>query len=284
MPTAPPPPKTRPKSPPPPKSSLAENRAAMAAQSPIEFVTGTADIVAPPRIVINGVEGIGKTSLGACTPHPVIIMDANETGYLTLLKAGRVPDVPRFVSSSWSETRAAIDAVIADPKGRKTLVLDALSGFETQCHSHICKTEFKGKWDDFAAYGKGHARCGTEFVAFISQLDRAHCAGLTVMLLSHAKIEKFGNPEGDDYDRYNADCHKRTWGPINKWADLVGFVNFHTVYDEKKQVGVGNTTRVMYAERRAAFDAKNRYGMAESFDLPNDPAGMWPAIAAQIGE
>ena len=49
-----------------------------------------------------------------------------------------------------------------------------------------------------------------------------------------------------------------------------------------KVKGIGGTDRVLYAERRDAFDAKNRYGMPPEVDVPDDPAQIWTTIWDQI--
>ena len=50
----------------------------------------------------------------------------------------------------------------------------------------------------------------------------------------------------------------------------------------KKGKGMGGTQRIIYTERRAAWDAKNQYGMDEEFDAGTDPAEVWNIIWAQI--
>ncbi|HUW30151.1 MAG TPA: hypothetical protein VM223_00910, partial [Planctomycetota bacterium] len=55
----------------------------------------------PPRIVLNAVEGWGKTSTAAFSPKPAILMAAGETGYQTLLGAGLVPEVDTAFANSW---------------------------------------------------------------------------------------------------------------------------------------------------------------------------------------
>src|SRR5260370_30131879 len=56
-----------------------------------------------PRIIINGVEGWGKTTLAAYAPDTAIIMAPNENGYETLLSAGLVPNIVRTSVNSWKE-------------------------------------------------------------------------------------------------------------------------------------------------------------------------------------
>jgi hypothetical protein len=39
---------------------------------------------------------VGKTSLGACAPKPIYLMTRGETGLLTLIDAGRIPETAHF--------------------------------------------------------------------------------------------------------------------------------------------------------------------------------------------
>ena len=106
----------------------------------------------------------------------------------------------------------------------------------------------------------------------------------TILILSHVRIRPFKNPLGPDYDRYEADCHQKTWSVTHKWCDAVLFGNFFTVVDTgkdagaKKGKGIGGTQRVLYTQRRDGFDAKNRFGMPECIDIPANPAQVWTTI------
>ena len=59
------------------------------------------------------------------------------------------------------------------------------------------------------------------------------------------------------------------------------FGKFVTITEKSKTgviKGIGGTDRILYTERRDAFDAKNRYGMPAEIDIPNDPAKTWETI------
>lgn len=277
MPTVPPPRKPPPAAPPPQTAASA----AAADDGKIEFSRGFT--ARPPRIVINGVEGIGKTTIAAYADNPVILMDERETGYVTLLQSGLVPEVDYFVSGSWAKTMNVLDYLIKNQTGHKTLAIDAMAGFEKQCHQSVCDREFKSDWGEkgFLAYHKGYELSVNDWLAMLAKLDRIRLErDMTILLLSHCKIKAFRNPLGEDYDRYVADCHEKTWAPTAKWADAVLFANFLSVVKDDK--GVGRTTRVVYAERRDAFDAKNRHGMRESFELPSDSALAYQTIREEM--
>lgn len=252
----------------------------------------------PPRIVLHAVEGFGKTTIGAYAPSPIILMAQGETGYATLRSANRVPEVDTLVDDdnrpraiqSWNELLETVDTLIANETGHKTLVLDAMGGFERLCHEHVCKTQFNGDWGErgFGAFQKGYDLSVTEWLKLLSSIDRLRSVrGATIILLAHTAITTFKNPQGADFDRYVAKVHPKTWSVTHGWADAVLFGNFLTVVDKAKTTsvkgkGIGGTDRVVYTERRDAFDAKNRYGMLESIDLSNDPSAGWGIIWSAI--
>jgi hypothetical protein len=251
----------------------------------------------PPRLIINAVEGFGKTTIEAYADKPAILMAGGETGYLTLLAAGLVPQVDRVLIPSWTDALAVVDRFIAEDTGHKTLCLDAMGGFERQCHTHVCNRDFGGDWGErgFGSYQKGYDVSVNDWLQLLARLDQLRARrGMAIIFASHCKVKTFKNPMGADYDRWVSDVHDKTWGATAKWADAVFFGNFFTLVEGgkmpdsktqgRKGKGVGGTQRVMYAQRRDAFDAKNRYGIGESFDIPNDPAQSWAAIWNKINQ
>jgi len=242
----------------------------------------------PPRIVINGTEGWGKTSAAAHTPSPLMLMASGETGYDTLVGVGLVPQIPCMIINSWEELITVLGKLDAEATlPYKTLVLDATGGFEKMCHTMVCKRDFKGDWGEkgFGAFQRGYEVAVPVWIDLLSRLDRIRAKGVMILLLGHAKIEKYKDPSGSDFDRFTSDLHKTTWGVTAKWADAVLFGKFVTITERSKTgvvKGIGGTDRILYAERRDAFDAKNRYGMPAEIDIPNDPAKTWETIWKHI--
>lgn len=242
------------------------------------------------RIIINGVEGLGKTTIGAFAPKPAILMSRGETGYLTLYSAGLVPDCDYAEFPTWPELLAQIDDMINAPAGHETVVLDALGGFERLCHEYVCETQFKGDWSDkgFGSFQRGYDISVGEWLKLLAKLDRLRLAhNVGIIFLSHVQVKPFKNPLGPDFDRYTADCHAKTWGATHKWADAVLFGNFETVVVEdrksRRDKGRGGSQRVLFAERTDAYDAKNRFGMEPVIYLPADPSMSWSTLATALG-
>lgn len=244
---------------------------------------------AAPRaqcLILNAVEGWGKTSFAANAPGVAIIQSRGETGYQTLVGMGRVPAVPAVVADSWEGLLGLLDSIAADPGAIKTLALDALGGFERLCHECVCAREFGGDWGEkgFGSFARGYDQSIPEWVGMLNRLDKIRERGVAIILLSHVHVKPFKNPTGPDFDRYEAACHAKTWGVTHKWADAVLFCTFRTITAEKKgkTKGIGGTERVAYTERRDAFDAKNRHGMPEELDIPGDPAQSYQLISSYL--
>lgn len=240
------------------------------------------------RLIIPGVEGVGKTSMCAFVEGAAGIMAGNETGYETLRDAGRVPDIPMIHTTDWNHLMAEVCALnAADTLPFSMLFLDAMSGIERMNHQYVCDTKFGGDWGEkgFTSFQKGYDVSVGPWLALLGELDLLAKRGVDIVILAHILVKPFKNPMGEDFDRYVVDCHHKTWGVTHKWADATLFLNFLTDVREKepgKKKGIGGTTRIMYTERRDAFDAKNRYGLPEMITMPDDPAQMWATLEYYI--
>jgi len=242
-------------------------------------------------MILNAVEGWGKTTIGAYAPKPVILMAGGETGYQTLLNAGSVPSVSAVTLNTWPEMISVVEQLVDSEY--ETLVLDALSGFERLCHTFVCDRDFGGDWGEhgFVGWQRGYAIAVPEWLKLLSRLETANKTGKTILILSHCLVRPFKNPTGPDYDRYVADIHAQTWGPTHRWADAVLFGTYVAVIEggktgekPRKGKGIGRDDRVMYTRRRDAWDAKNRFSMSEAIDFANDPASGWATLWAAIME
>ena len=240
-----------------------------------------------PRMIINAVEGWGKTTALAHSPKPVVLMARDETGYQTLLGSGLAPQNDGAIIETWPQLIDALDSLVASDY--QTVGLDALAGFERLCHEEVCRRDFGGDWSErgFGSFQKGYEQSVRDWNIMLARLDKLHASGKIILILSHSKVAGFRNPAGADFDRYVADCHAKTWAATARWADAVLFGKFDTMVDlkqqdrgniQKKGKGIGGAFRVLHTERRDAWDAKNRYGLPAQIDIPDDPSAVWSTI------
>ena len=246
----------------------------------------------PNRYILHAVEGWGKTSFGAHTRKPIFIQSKGETGLETLIDAGRVANTAHFPEcQTWAELRSYVAALLTQEHDYGTMVIDTLNGAERLCHEAVCARDFGGDWGErgFASYGKGPEVAASEWRLFLNDLDRLRIERkLTIFCLAHTKVQNFKNPDGLDFDRYQPELHKTTWSLTHKWADVILFGNFETTVavekESKRGKAKGGNHRVMYTERSAAFDAKNRLGLPAEVDMGESAAEAWKNFMAAIVE
>lgn len=218
----------------------------------------------PMRVLLYGTEGVGKSSFAAAAPAPVFIGTEDGTAHL---------DVERFPEPhNWNDILDAIQTLTVNDHPYKTVVVDTVDWAEPLCWAHVSAEAKKDTIEDFG-YGKGYVVALTEWRKLLSRLDKLRdLRSMHVILLAHSWIKPFKNPEGDDFDRYELKLHQKASGLLKEWADAVLFANYETFAVEKsgRIKGVSSGSRVVHTERRAAWDAKNRYGLPETIPLSWD--------------
>jgi hypothetical protein len=235
-------------------------------------------IVAPVRVLMSGTDGVGKTTFAADAPSPIFV--GKESG-TEEIDTNRWPEV-----RSWSELLHAVDTLNKESHAFKTLALDSLDWLEPLCWQYVCATkrDRAGKSHDTIegfGFGAGYVLALDVWRDLLSRLDALrNTRKMNIILIGHTLIKTFKNPEGDDFERYQLKLHDKSAALLREWADAVLFANYETLThqkDARAQVkGVSTGARVMHTERRAAFDAKNRYGLPDTMPL------SWAAFAEAV--
>lgn len=217
------------------------------------------------KCVIYGPEGVGKSSLAAQFPNPIFI---DTEGSTTELDVQRLPK-----PSSWEMLKQQVQWV--KQQSFSTLIIDTIDWAEMLCVESVCATHNKKGVEDFG-YGKGYIYVAEEIGRFLNLLSDVVEAGIHVVLVAHAQIIKFEQPdEMGAYDRYQLKLGQktgsRTSALVKEWADLVLFINYKTfsvaVDDKGKKNKAQGGTRTVYATHHPAWDAKNRHGLPDEFTL-----------------
>jgi hypothetical protein len=225
----------------------------------------------PTKGLVYGLPGIGKSSLAAAFPSPVFLDTERGTSSL---------DVARIEIASWDELRQAIAELGSTRHEFKTVVIDSIDWAEEMLGQAICKEHSKASLQDFG-YGKEAVYLREGIAKLTSACNGLIGAGMHVVFIAHAKIEKVSLPDlTDSYDRYTINLSKHVTPKVKEWCDVMLFCNYKTQTVEgkdKKTKAVGGKRRVMYAECSAAWDAKNRYGLES--ELPMTIESLAPIFA-----
>lgn len=231
--------------------------------------------LAPPRVVVYGVHGIGKSTFGACAPSPIFIPLEDGLGKLT------VPSFP--VLSSWDEVTEALGSLINEEHDFGTAVIDSLDWLEPIVWAEVCKRHGKKDIEEFG-YGRGFLFACDVWREFFDGLRvLRQSKSMAIVLLAHTEIKQFADPNSDPYDRYQIKLQPRASALVEEWADCVLFANYRTYtakadagFNRKITRGVGTGERVLYTEERPGFRAKNRYG------LPAELPFTWAAFSEAL--
>lgn len=225
----------------------------------------------PLRVVLYGVEGIGKSTFGADAPAPIFLGAEDGTAHL---------DVARFPQPrTWADAVDALRVLHGEKHDFRTLVVDTVDWLEPLCWRAVCDAARKPDIEAFG-YGKGYLAALEEWRRFVHGCDALRAKGMNVVLLAHALVRPFRNPEGEDYDRFTLKVNEKAAGLLREWADAVLFANFQS-FAQKQQngraKGVGGA-RTLYTTHRPAADAKNRWS------LPDELPMGWRAFADALAE
>lgn len=219
----------------------------------------------PLRILLAGTEGIGKSTFAANAPSPIFLAAEDGTSELDV---SRLPE-PR----TWDDVLRGIELLTNEKHDYKSLGIDTLDWLEPLVFAHVCLNQEPAKpRKDIEAfgYGKGYTYAADEWRRFYAALDtlRAKTA-MEIILLAHTHIKTFNNPEGENFDRYEMKLQKLSAPIPREWVDVALFAHFETLVDDSsgRGKGVAGGVRVMRTERRAAWDAKNRFGLPEKMPL-----------------
>lgn len=89
------------------------------------------------KILIYGMNGKGKTWLGATGPKPLIV-DCNEKGTLSVRK---VPDVKQFKVETWTDIDLAFWWLKRGKHDRETVVIDTVTSLQALCMKFVLGDE-----------------------------------------------------------------------------------------------------------------------------------------------
>lgn len=232
---------------------------------------------APHRIVCYGPEGIGKSSFAAGAPGVIFLPIENGTKHLDVARFFGDRAVPK--AESWAEARGAIRELIAEKHEYQTLVIDTVDALEALLWRHMIErdkfSDDKGRTPlrdiESYGYGKGYTKALEDWRALLKDLELLSSKGMNIILLAHSQVKPFKNPAGEDYERYELAIHAKASGLLKGWCDSVLFANYETFAkkDErtKRVRGVDSGARLLFTERRAAYDAKHRGNLPESLPL-----------------
>lgn len=227
------------------------------------------------KVLIYGVEGIGKTTFASKFPDPIFIDTEGSTGFIN---ARKLPN-----PTSWTMLLDELEDIKSEPRG-KTLIIDTLDWAERLAKKYLMD---KNKWAaiDSTNYGSRYVALSDEIGKLLNKLTEIKDVGINVVLTAHAETKKHELPdEMGQYDKYTLKLEKRDAGLAKEWADMILFFNYKTTIISDSKSNSKKATggqRVMYTTHKPAWDAKNRLGLPD--ELPIDFEAIRELFEAKTG-
>lgn len=247
------------------------------------------------RLVISGVEKIGKTTLACGAPGALLV--PMEVGYAAMpIPKTRVPQ-------NFGEVLGLVEEVkqntIRGNRPCETLIFDTGTALERiidlQTIADDPKSQQKKLTMETAhdGYGKAYAHSNMLFDRLLKALDElAIYGGINIIITAHVFASRGIDPIHGEYDTWDLLLHSpknnKSHGKreiLTQWADLVGLL-YEPVFITKgegetlSKASSLNRGRVLGVSRTPGYVAGNRYGLNGEVPIPKENG--WNALAYAI--
>jgi hypothetical protein len=219
----------------------------------------------PPRVIIHGAQGVGKSTFAASAYAPIFL--PFEDG----LSGLEVDAFPRL--TSYDDAITAIGTLATEAHGYGTAVIDSLDWLEPLVWAKVATANGKNSIEDIP-YGKGYAEAMPLWRQLFDGLNhlREH-KGMAIILIAHSQVKRFEAPDSEPFDRFELKLHKGASALAVEWADIVGFGHHETAIKKEtngfqsRARGIATGRRLLRVVETPACVAKNRYGLPDLIPL-----------------
>lgn len=226
----------------------------------------------PPRILVYGTEGIGKSTFGSQAPKPIFVQ--TEDG-LDELVCDKFP-----LATNYDDVLTALTELKTQSHDYESIVIDSLDWLERLIWDKLCAQNGVNSIEKVdGGYARGYTHALTYWREIIDQLNVLRSGrGMVVVMIAHSKVERFEDPESSPYDRYSPRLNKHAAALVSEWSDAVLFAtrkirtqSEDTGFNRKRTIahaiGKDGGERILRCVGGPTCVAKNRYGITDELPL-----------------
>ena len=237
----------------------------------------------PVIATIFGDSGMGKTTLAATFPKPIVIRAEDGLQAIPVNMRPSAFPVLQTPDELWEQLKG----LIHEEHDFQTLIVDSVTALERLFVQTVVETDVKSPRSIQQALGGYGA--GREAVYIMHARLRkaagvlADRRGMHTVFIAHAETERMEPPHLDPHHRWTLRVHGKSMPAFVDDVDLVGFLSLETFVagegDRKKAFSDG--TRILTCHATAENVSKNRYGITEPLSVEanvNPFIGLVPAL------
>lgn len=238
----------------------------------------------PPKIMVYGIDGVGKSSFCSQAPNPIFLQAGLDKG-LEQIGPARFP-----VSNTYEDFLGKLRRVATGEHQWQTLAVDNLSAIEALIYQRVCANN---NWPTITKPGfdRGEKLAMAEWLEVLDLLNKCHARGMAILLVAHARRERLGDPENPTVEQYAPALHTKTSGELfRRWVDATLFLTRRMAVKTEGQgmaerkigvaVGADGGERIIRASWTPANVAKNRYDMPSEMPFPK--LGAWDLVIGYV--
>ena len=226
----------------------------------------------PPRLLIYGTEGIGKSTFGSQAPKPIFVQ--TEDG-LDELDCDKFP-----LATNYDDVLTALTELKTQQHDYESIVIDSLDWLERLIWDKLCAQNGVNSIEKVdGGYARGYTHALTYWREIIDQLNVLRSGrGMVMVMIAHSKVERFEDPESSPYDRYSPRLNKHAAALVSEWSDAVLFATrkirtqsedagFNRKRTIAHAIGKDGGERILRCVGGPTCVAKNRYGITDELPL-----------------
>ena len=226
-------------------------------------------IYVPPKIILYGRNGIGKSRFASCAPNP-IFLDLDENIYELPVTSNKTFGV---TLKTYEDVMAFLGTLFNHDHEFKTLVVDSLSSLEKLVIEKVLKDNKVSSLASFQ-YGQGYQKMIPLWDQFLEKLKNLwEHKKITIILLGHFKEKREEHLTGASYMQYQINLYEKASELLRNWCSCVLFAEDEIeLKDEKVEFNrtiskVSKSTRVLHTDGGTTFLAKNTYNLPSKLPL-----------------
>ena len=157
-----------------------------------------------PRMILLGVEKIGKSTFAAGSDNPIFLPIKGEEGVDDL----NVAKFPR--AETFDDVLTAVTTLIKEDHEYKTFIIDSVSALEPVIWAKLCEEDSVDSIESYQkGFGKGYTAAVNKLRDLMEGLDMLRKKGISVIIIGHVKVKRFDDPLGASFDQYQFDIQDR---------------------------------------------------------------------------